>query len=223
MAKESTEFAVDQIRKVLRKIRSQPFNKDDGRRQRGLDTHAAIMGAAREVYIAEGYAGLSLGKVAERCGANKGNIAYYFPTKSDLLKAILFNELARYLADHIAHAEKRIGRPNAILQAIADFYVRDAQSNYLFFLQTWGYIASDSDARALVSEIYSVIIDFIGALVHAAKPNISKNTAKIAALEIMQTIEGLVVQFGMDLANDRTMRTMQKRAAQRISLIIESV
>lgn len=218
MAAIGATDALDQIRGVLIRIEKQKL--EIGRRQRGLETYAAILGTAREVYIEAGYAGLTLGKVAERCGANKGNIAYYFPTKSSLLQAVLLQELADYLKLHIKQAEEAES-PRAAMLAVTNHYIRTSCNSSPFFLQTWGYISSDKSARELVSEIYAVIVNFIGALIQAAKPHTTKRTARIAAMEIMQTIEGLTVLFGIKLASANLMRTLEIRAAQRIEAIVE--
>ena len=223
MAQTSLEGALAQIRAVVQRIDAQISSTDDIRRQKGVETHSAIMTAVREIYVAEGYAGLSLGKVAERCGVNKGNIAYYFPTKSELLRAMLLRELARYLSVNTEQVCDHAESPQTALKAVTDHYVKDARTNFPFFLQTWGYIASDSDARALYSEIYLVVANFLGALIRAANSNISEGKAKIAALEIMQTIDGYTVQLGMNLGNARIIKSLEKRALERIEQVKKDV
>ena len=222
MSQSGFEKALAKIRAALRRIEARLAAADDGRRRRGLETHTAILTAAREIFVAEGYAGLTLGKVAARCGANKGNIAYYFPTKSELLQVMLLHELAQYLAANIEHVEGHADSPETALLALTEQYVKDARITFQFLMQTWGFIASDNDARKMYAEIYIVFIDFLGSLLRAASPRLSKSKAEIAALEIMQAVEGLTVHYGMKMVNDRTMRTLEKKAMERIKSIIAS-
>lgn len=48
-----------------------------------------IVAAALRLFEARGYASTSIADVAAEAGMLKGNLAYYFPTKPDLLQAVL--------------------------------------------------------------------------------------------------------------------------------------
>lgn len=59
-----------------------------------FDTHEMIMEATVWVLAEEGYRGLTLRKVAERAGKNRGLVHYYFESKDDLLRSLLDHVLA---------------------------------------------------------------------------------------------------------------------------------
>ena len=48
-----------------------------------------LLGAAREIAHSEGLGGVNIRKVASRCGDSVGSIYNYFPTKADLLLAVI--------------------------------------------------------------------------------------------------------------------------------------
>ncbi len=57
-----------------------------------------IVGAARRLFEAHGYASTSIADVAVEAGMLKGNLAYYFPTKPALLEAVLRSRQAELQA-----------------------------------------------------------------------------------------------------------------------------
>ncbi len=60
-----------------------PYSKSTERRQ-------AILAAAHAVFAAHGYRGGSLQDVADRVGMSQTSLLHYFPSKSDLLLAVLY-------------------------------------------------------------------------------------------------------------------------------------
>jgi len=58
-------------------------------RARGADRRESIIRAAFDVIAERGYRGTSLSAVAERVGLTQQGLMHYFPTKEDLLTAVL--------------------------------------------------------------------------------------------------------------------------------------
>lgn len=69
-----------------------PFPED-------MEPPELLMEATVRVLAEEGYRGLTLRKVAEKSGKNRGLVHYYFESKSDLLRSLL---------DHIFDGTKRL-------------------------------------------------------------------------------------------------------------------
>ena len=68
-----------------------PRRRSSGR-PRGTDSTARredILAAATEIFSAEGYRGASMSSVARACGISQTGLVHYFPTKDDLLQAVL--------------------------------------------------------------------------------------------------------------------------------------
>jgi AcrR family transcriptional regulator len=53
------------------------------------DTRDRIIAAASELFVYQGFEATRLAQVAKAAGANAGSIYYFFPTKEDLLAAVL--------------------------------------------------------------------------------------------------------------------------------------
>ena len=79
-----------------------------------------ILRAASELVREVGASNLSLDAVAERAGISKGGLLYNFPTKVELLRAIVAAHVER-LEAQVAEAQKRhAGSPNALIHAVIE-------------------------------------------------------------------------------------------------------
>lgn len=70
--------------------------------ERRQATQAAVLAAALEVLIADGYANFSASRVAARAGVSRGALERYFPTKNELLLAATQHAMDAA----VAHAER---------------------------------------------------------------------------------------------------------------------
>jgi AcrR family transcriptional regulator len=104
-----------------------PMNVDTRQRPEAAarpTARAKILAAAADIARDVGPANLSLDAVAARAGVSKGGLLYHFPSKADLLKAII--------EDHLRHFEQELaacpgpgGGPANILRAYLDTSMMD--------------------------------------------------------------------------------------------------
>ncbi|WP_442578446.1 TetR/AcrR family transcriptional regulator [Mesorhizobium sp. ASY16-5R] len=80
---------------------------------------AKILAAAADIARDVGPANLSLDAVAARAGVSKGGLLYHFPSKADLLKAIIEDHL-RHFEQELAACRGPDGGPVNILSAYLD-------------------------------------------------------------------------------------------------------
>lgn len=72
------------------------------------DTRDALLGAARELFLKNTYANISIRKIADKAKVNSAMIAYYFGSKSGL-----FREMVKsYLLSNVDKLKADIGHPN---------------------------------------------------------------------------------------------------------------
>jgi AcrR family transcriptional regulator len=74
--------------------------------ERRRTTQAAVLNAALDVLIADGFANFSAGRVARRAGVSRGALERYFPTKNDLLVAATQHAMD----EAVAHAKALASR-----------------------------------------------------------------------------------------------------------------
>lgn len=95
----------------------------------------AIMDCAAALFAKEGYPSAKMQDIAKACGATKSMLYHYFPTKEDLLCAMLTEHL-----DHVLHsidqAMKLAGKP---------------RDRFLAFVQAWTQKSTQSRRRHMVA------------------------------------------------------------------------
>lgn len=201
---------------------SRPSHKfAEERSAKGSQTIVAILTAAREVFAREGHAGLTMRMVAEETGIAAGNISYYFPSKRELLEAMLREELVNYIEEHIRQIENKIASPLEILLDIVEFYVGNSRSSYQFFYQLWGYAGSSRAAMALISELYRPVGRIIFHLIRLAKPELDYVDVRKLVLQIVSLLEGVRICIGLGPDDDIALRSVQKDVRELTRKIIE--
>ncbi len=133
------------------------------RGQATADTHAAILGAARERLLADGYASLSTRAVAEAAEVPLSQIHYHFGSKRQLILAVLAAENERLLE----RQRSMFDAPDPLWvrwELACDFLDADIESGYVRILQEMiaaGW--SDSEVAAAVRQMvlgwYRVLAD----------------------------------------------------------------
>lgn len=198
-ADDASKGALDEIRSGLAGMRpSRPsIVLVERLSPKGGKTLKQILTAAREVFVRDGHAGLSLRKVADEAALSVGNVNYYFDSKRALLEATLREALADYVEAHIEQVQDSDGAPLEILLDIVTFYVSNARSSHALFFQMWGYAASDEAGKALVRDLYRSVGRLIYALVRAARPDASAERSREIVLQLFSLEEGVKLFIGM--------------------------
>ncbi len=168
-----------------------------GKPDRTKLTIERILTAANHVFTNEGHASLSLRKVADEAGIAVGNLTYHFPTKNELLEAMLREALADYVEEHLQQFQPDRDAPLEILLNVVEFYVRNARTSHQFFYQLWGYAGSGPEARDIVRSLYRPIGRFVYYLVRAANPKLKDEDVRRVVLQIFSLEEGYKLFIGM--------------------------
>lgn len=101
------------------------------RREKVEDRERAIVAAARDVFIEDGFEGARLAKIAERCGIAEGTIYLYFHTKAALMERVL----ATYwdgLTEGATRAVGQVSDPGAQLRRLAEYHLERLQRDVAF-------------------------------------------------------------------------------------------
>ena len=161
----------------------------------GRDTRQKIIDAGRELLIEKGYADFRLRDVADRAGLAIGNLPYHFPTKRDLIHAILDEASARHmetLRRAVASAATVLGQLNAVIDAGLELIDEPENSAWLSIsvlaqhdTELADKIESSDDvfARAVAEQL--VII----------RPALSVQRARQIARYFAVTLNGFALEF----------------------------
>ena len=160
--------------------------------RKGRDRVQSILDAATAILIADGYAGFSARKVAARAGVRLGHLQYYFPTKQDVVRALLERDLARAsasVAERIAAAATPAGRLDAVLDVIlAD--QRDADTAR-FFWELWALAARDPAVASAMQSFYRGYWKTVVAALLDVEPGLGRPRAERRAALLIAMLEGL--------------------------------
>ena len=169
-----------------------------GRSGKGQHTAQAILLAAEQLVIDEGYHNFSLRKVAAAADLTLGNLQYYFPSKDSLLKAMLDNCIQRYL-DRFEAIRAEAGRdPEAQFIGLITEILRDLNSRRttVFFPEVWSLSNHDDHATEFMDAMYDryrgVLIEVIAQL----NPSLSFDQQRRLAIFISSSMEGHTIFIG---------------------------
>lgn len=153
------------------KIRPEAANTRKGSRRA-----VEILQAALEHIANAGYQSLSLERVAGRVGISKGNLQYYFPTRSSLLQAAFAEQIER----HKAQWSAVIGRPapNAAerMRHLIAFEL-NANSDRTFValvLERWALAERDKALRTLTKGWHDWVVGQYGRLIADMRPDLDR-------------------------------------------------
>ncbi|MEJ2577674.1 MAG: TetR/AcrR family transcriptional regulator [Kineosporiaceae bacterium] len=111
-----------------------------------------LLGAARAVFVAQGYHAAAMDEIAERAGVSKPVLYQHFPSKRELYLALVTQhtaELTASVREALASTTVNKQRVAATIQAFFAFVDADGGAFRLVFESD---LTSDDEVRALVDE-----------------------------------------------------------------------
>ncbi len=93
---------------------------------------AAILGAARTVFARNGFTGAIMDAIAREAGIAKGTVYLYFPSKTEIYKAVLAQDMKALQASSLARIEAAPSLP-AKIEAFALVRLENADARREFF------------------------------------------------------------------------------------------
>lgn len=184
-----------------------------------FDTHEMIMEATVWVLAEEGYRDLTLRKVAERAGKNRGLVHYYFDSKDDLLRSLL---------DHIFDGMKRLielndeDDPSDKLWTVLEFHAygpggvdEHGRHYYSAIHQLQALAAHDPELRQRFNRNYSYLVELTAGIIDegVVEGVFGPIDPKPTAVFLLTAIEGARNQdlsLDVDSARETTLETIAR-------------
>ena len=192
----------------------------EGKTQKSLETVRKIIDAARDIFIREGHAGLSLRHVASVAGIAVGNLTYHFPSKRSLVDAVLFETVSEFIDSYIVQLNDAPDAPIDLLLNIINCYTDSSHQMRNFVYQMWGYAGSDATARATVLEVFRPIREFFYFLVKRANPDLTEVQAQSAVIQIFSLEEGYKLFNGLGPDDDPSLTAAKQDIRALITKIV---
>jgi AcrR family transcriptional regulator len=175
-------------------------NKVSGTTEKGLGRAQDILQAARALLAAEGYAGLSMRRVAQEAGMSLSNVQHYYGSKDQLLEALLLTTMDTFQArmDGIAAAMSERSQLERFLSTVDMFLeeITDPVVHALFF-EIWALASRNPFASTLMDKMLGRERKTVYNLIRGLNPAISDEETMQRAILMVAQIEGLML-FRLD-------------------------
>jgi AcrR family transcriptional regulator len=187
-----------------------PGRPSSGARERILD-------AALGVLKRDGYAGLTMAKVAAASGQNKALIGYHFGSKQGLVAAVarqVADEITREVLDGLGEPHDATKLVEGTLAGIWSIMDRDEGIARVYF-DLAGQSATEPEARAIIAEMKAGFRSVLADLLAGLDNGPSRGQRQAVAVFLIAGIEGLALER-LDRGETpelRRARTMWARAA----------
>ena len=155
-----------------------------------------ILQAAREIFAAEGYGGLSMRRVAGSVGGSLSNVQHYYKSKDMLVEALLLDSLNQFQEkmDGIAASMEGASRVEQFM-ATVDMFLEELGNPVIrgMFFEFWALATRNTFASTLMERMQSRERKAIQKLIHGLSPGIPEEEYGVRAALIVAQIEGLML------------------------------
>ncbi len=185
-----------------------------------------ILTAARNLFDRKGYAKTAMEEIAERAGLAVGTLYNYFPSKEDLLLAIMQRE-----ADRLIRVGDRIllnppKKPAEAIAALADLFVESitADERMLWRELFAAAIGSPRDLGARLLEVDMRLVAQLAALIEKLKER-GTVAADIDTARTAMTVYGVCMSWCLAfvMSEDITVEAMRTEINEAIRLMVRGL
>jgi AcrR family transcriptional regulator len=168
--------------------------------EKGLGRAHDILLAARSLLASEGYAGLSMRRVAQDAGMSLSNVQHYYGSKDVLVEALLLYIMDMFQAKMDSIAVSMSGRPQVerFLSTVDMFLeeITDPVMHAVFF-EIWALASRHPFASALMGKMMARERKAIYGLIRGLNPELTEEQTMQRSVLIVAQIQGLML-FRLD-------------------------
>jgi AcrR family transcriptional regulator len=172
---------------------------DQSTSQKGAATRDRIIEAARELFYKQGYTATGIAQILKASGANSGSLYHFFPSKEDLLVAVLEKYKSMLEPQVLKPSYERVSDPIERIFAVLDGYRQWLLATDFELGCPIGNLAlevgnSHPRARALITENLDAWCDAIRRLIEDASGRLPDDVDPPAlAKHVLAIMEGAVM------------------------------
>ena len=168
--------------------------------EKGLERAQDILLAARRLLAGEGYAGLSMRRVAQEAGMSLSNVQHYYASKDVLVEALLLYIMDVFQAKMDSIAVGMAGRPQVErFQTTVDMFLEEITDPVMHavFFEIWALASRHPFASALMGKMMARERKAIYGLIRGLNPALSDEQTMQRSVLIVAQIQGLML-FRLD-------------------------
>jgi AcrR family transcriptional regulator len=184
---------------------------------------AEVLRAARDVLVEDGYAALTTRKIAQRLGMRQSNVQYYFPSKTELVRALFEQAIAddRPAGSSAPAPSSALDR---MLASVDQFLAKHHDIKEQAFLrELWALSAHDPEVAAVMSRFYQRWIEIVARNILATTPKLGRKRAEQRALLVISLVDGLSLFHGAAGVDHRALGGIERELRLAIRALVTQV
>ena len=157
-----------------------------------------ILDCAREVLVRQGYTGFTVRAVAEAAVISPGNLAYHFPSKQYLLRAVVEHMVAGYATQFEELLTNTKLSPDQGLKSLTQWLLADAvtEESVRTFRELWAISLHDDVVREAIDDLYNDLMSGVLELLQRSNPDVELQTLQEVVQILALFSEGSIVLYG---------------------------
>ena len=138
---------------------STPRMPRSGSRASGERTRVEILRAAKHVLATDGYARFTLRRVASEAGLTVGNLTYHYPSKRELVRALIMLLIGEYRAQVETHMRSTPSKSPRAFGSLVAWLMRDSVSTQTsrLFREFWTIALHDPFIARAIDTFYAEV------------------------------------------------------------------
>lgn len=186
--------------------------------EKGHGRRAAIMEAAKDILVEQGFAGLSFREIAKRTGMTVGNVSYYYGSKDSLMV-----DLAQYIFDRWdqrlrRHIPSSLTDPAAMFLYSVRYMIEENKraKTRALLLEMWAMSTRSTSVDKMMATFYGRMREWIEDMLSEINPGLDEIARKRRAALITAQIEGLMILIGPNGIDKQGLRGIEDDAVAQI-------
>lgn len=176
------------------------FPPRSGGYAKGHETREEILRAALHLLVESGYRSMSMRKIAAECGMKLGNLTYHFPSREDLVQALLDAVISSYEIEFEKIVHNPSLPPELRLASYCRLILEDIRTKKTtrVFPELWALSNHDPFVLERVQELYTRARAPLLEIIAEMRPDLPGDQHQAIALFISASMEGLTVFAGYE-------------------------
>ncbi|GAA3273425.1 TetR/AcrR family transcriptional regulator [Paenarthrobacter aurescens] len=168
---------------------------------KGALRKAALLDAAEQVLVTKGNANAAMRDFAAAAGVRIGHLQHYFPTRADLIRAVLERSLERSLQRLAEEARLDLGssagepltRDDSHRLLTALLHEHSALDDVKMHVEIWAMASADQQAAGALRNFYAQYAAHVGVVVRRGRPELPEAERHGVAAAVVSLFEGASV------------------------------
>lgn len=201
------------------------FPPREGGYTKGHETREQILHAALRIMVDEGYRAMSMRRVAAECGMKLGNLTYHFPTREDLVQALLDAVIASYETEFATFAHDPALSPEERLVYYCELVLEDIRSKKTtrVFPELWALSNHDPFVFERVHDLYARARAPLEETIAEMRPDLDAGALQALSLFISASMEGLTAFAGYEKPFEPEMPRLETIATKAFINVIKTI